>query len=451
MQKQARKDFRIFRGWAGALILRPWFDRVGVRAVADWYLPLSRAWAAGVAAQGDVDAFREALGLDAAALPRAAKILTRLDHRRRRGDEANAQWEDALFGSVDPGPRALEAAENRRLERSVACMVTRGSFLPVRRKVQKIAWKVDSPAAVQAAHGHRLAGPSVAFPPPPPDTIVDISRGIARNGRMESWLRMTSPVLGDTAWARVFRPADGPVHGAIVSLHGVFMEQDAWTMADPVTDLVDRGFCVIRPEGPWHGRRCPPGTYGGELVFAEGLLGFIRTFEAWAAEVALFTRWAHAHISPRVAVAGISLGALTAQLVVTACRYWPADMRPDAALLIATTDDIVDGALNGSLARAVGMVEHLWMAGWTRDEVRRWAPLIEPAAAPAIDPSGIVMALGDVDTVTPFASGRAFADRWKIPAENMFVAHRGHFTTALGLYRDPAPLLRLAELLETWP
>jgi hypothetical protein len=171
-------------------------------------------------------------------------------------------------------------------------------------------------------------------------------------------------------------------------------------------------------------------------------------FQAWVAEVALFVRWARSAIGPRVAVAGISLGALTSQLVVSACGSWPAEMRPDAALLITTTDDVVDGALNGSLARAVGMVERLWMAGWTRDDVERWSPLIEPSGTPAIDPARIVMALGNIDTVTPFAGGKAFAGRWNIAAENLFVGHRGHFTTALGLYRNPAPLHRLATLLK---
>lgn len=445
MSSPSRKDFRLFRGWTGGLILRPWFDWVGVRAVARWYLPLSRAWAAGVAAEGSVAALTGSLGIDPAILPGAEKILARIETRRSLGIDANGQWEKAFFGPVDPGPVVLARAEAARFKRSTVLMAMRGSFLPVRRNVRKIDWKIAPPDAVMEAHGGRLAAPS-AFPAPA-ETAVDRSRTIVRDGRIEGWLRMTSPVLGDTAWARVFRPANGPVHGTVVSLHGVFMEQDSWAMADPVTDLVSRGFCVIRPEGPWHGRRCPPGTYGGEMVFAAGILGFIETFQAWVAEVALFIRWARAEIGPRVAVAGISLGALTCQLVVSACGAWPAAMRPDAALLITSTNDIVDGALNGSLAREVGILEHLWMAGWTRDGMHRWRPLVEPAAEPAIDPSRIVMALGDVDTVTPYATGRLFAGEWRIPPENLFVRRQGHFTTALGLYRYPAALDRLATIV----
>ncbi len=447
MQKRARTDFRLFRGWTGGLLLHPWLDWLAVRGVANWYLPLSRAWAAGVAVQGAVPAFAESLGIDPALLPKAEKVLARLEHRRRLSSEANEHWEKAFFGPVDPGPEALAAAEAARFKRSTTFMATRGAFLPVRRNVRRVDWRIAAASRVLAEQGHRLAAPSTAFPAPD-ETTIDFSRTIVRNGRIEGWLWMTSPVLGDMAWARVFRPASGPVHGTVVSLHGVFMEQDSWGMADPVTDLVKEGFCVIRPEGPWHGRRCPPGCYGGEMVFAEGILGFVEVFQAWVAEVALFVRWARQEIGPRVAVAGISLGALTSQLVVSACGSWPQDMRPDAALLITTTNDIVDGALNGSLAREIRILENLWMAGWTRDEMQRWQPLVEPRDEPAIDPRRIVMSLGDADTITPYASAREFAGRWRIPEENLFVRHRGHFTTALGLYHNPAPLHRLATIMK---
>jgi hypothetical protein len=57
------------------------------------------------------------------------------------------------------------------------------------------------------------------------------------------------------------------------------------------------------------------------------------------------------------------------------------------------------------------------------------------------------MALGDVDTVTPYPGGRALAETWGIPAENLFVTHRGHFSASLGLCRDSGPLDRLCSIL----
>jgi len=41
----------------------------------------------------------------------------------------------------------------------------------------------------------------------------------------------------------------------------------------------------------------------------------------------------------------------------------------------------------------------------------------------------------------------ALAAQWGIPPENLLVKHQGHFSTALGLYDDRAPLDRFAQIL----
>jgi hypothetical protein len=57
------------------------------------------------------------------------------------------------------------------------------------------------------------------------------------------------------------------------------------------------------------------------------------------------------------------------------------------------------------------------------------------------------MLIGTSDTVTPGAGGMALAQRWGLPAENLFLRDQGHFSVALGLERDAAPLARLAAIL----
>ena len=189
------------------------------------------------------------------------------------------------------------------------------------------------------------------------------------------------------------------MRGTIVSLHGVLMEQDMWSIADPVGQMLEDDFCVIRPEGPWHGRRCPAGQYGGEAIFARGILGFIELFEAWVAGTALWIDWARAETGGPVGLSGISLGALTAQIVAAHCDRWERDIRPDAVLLITTTGDMANGALRGNLRKV----------GWHKDDVVRWIPLIEPGDTIALDPSAIVMALGAADTVMPHWAA------WRLP------------------------------------
>ncbi len=54
------------------------------------------------------------------------------------------------------------------------------------------------------------------------------------------------------------------------------------------------GIRVIRPEGPWHGRRRLPGTYGGEPVLARGPGGLLDYFHAHVIELGRLVAWARA-------------------------------------------------------------------------------------------------------------------------------------------------------------
>ncbi|MCH9050416.1 MAG: hypothetical protein IIA72_04965, partial [Proteobacteria bacterium] len=60
---------RLLAGPVADLVLRPWFDRLAIPAIADWYCPLSRAWAAALVADGAPERFADALGFDAASGP----------------------------------------------------------------------------------------------------------------------------------------------------------------------------------------------------------------------------------------------------------------------------------------------------------------------------------------------------------------------------------------------
>jgi hypothetical protein len=429
------------------LILRPWFDAVAVRALTRWYLPVSRAWGTGVLAAGDFDRFVAISGGNRRKLSKYAAVLTELDDLHRTYKEALANWEESFFETADISRDRLVASADARYTAATHFMGMRRKFLSLRRSFSQVAWSIAQASEVQTLHGARLAAGADKFPAPSvtPVSLSKLAKG--PKGR-EGWAKMPSPArpAEDTSWAHVFWP-EGKPRGTIVSLHGVLMEQDMWPIADPVSQLVEDGFCVVRLEGPWHGRRCPAGQYGGENIFARGLLGFIELFESWVAEVALWVKWARSENGGPVGVSGISLGALTTQLVAANCGTWPREMRPDAVLLITTSGDVADGTLNGSLAGMLNMGGQLADAGWGQDDIAPWRPLLEPGDAVALDPAAIVMALGSADTVTPYSGGKALADQWGVPAENRLVKKQGHFSTALGLYHDRAPLRRLAQVL----
>ena len=66
-----------------------------------------------------------------------------------------------------------------------------------------------------------------------------------------------------------------------------------------------------------------------------------------------------------MALAGISLGALTSQLAFGAAPGWPAAMRPDEALLVVTTGDVGAILTDGALPRDLAMAPRLEVAGWS--------------------------------------------------------------------------------------
>ena len=169
---------------------------------------------------------------------------------------------------------------------------------------------------------------------------------------------------GTTAWAHVYTPAERADPASVIYLHGIVMETEMWQgIADPVTELAGRGIRVIRPEGPWHGRRRVAGLYGGEPVMARGPAGMIELFEAWIAELGALIAWARSTSNGPVAIGGVSLGALTAQLAASVAPAWPEALRPDALLLVTTTGLVLDALREGALARAIGAGDALDRGG----------------------------------------------------------------------------------------
>ena len=441
----------LFTGFAGGALLRPWFDTLALHLVAKWYLPLSRGWAAAMGSKGSYDQFREDIGPAADRLGQARSLLVEMFDRQRLYNDLVAAWEEDFFGEVAPAPARLLLRELERVKQANGFMAMRRSFLPIRKMLPAAKWDIASPAAVAEKQAGRLADPKLAFAAPAQAPVAE-SHAVAGPRGPEFWIKMPSPsaVTGDTAWARVQTPKTGPIRGVLILLHGIGLEPEMWrSMAAPAASLIDQGICLISPEGPWHGRRCPDGEYGGERILSRRPLGFLDLFEAWVAECALWTGWARERFGAPVALGGVSLGALTAQIAVSAAANWPEAQRPDASILITTTGDMVATAFEGSLAEETKLKDRTVAAGWDRDALASFGALLQPGDRPGLSSDRIVIVLGDADTVTPYRGGRELAKQWAIPDDNLFVSHRGHFSTALGVCRDTGPLERLRALLSS--
>jgi len=431
-------------GLCGRVIFRPWFDAVAVRVVTRGYFPVSRGWAAAWAADGDLERFREGTG---AGLPDfvARRALANIAESARTYEAGTAAWQAALFAPLLPSGDLLIAAERTRNRAAFRFMRGRSALLPWLRRLPPVRWSVTPPEEVEARHGSRLASPEAAYPPPLRREI-DISHAVTGNGRRTYWLRFPSSVLGDTAWAKVIEPEAVDNPPTLIFLHGIGVEPEMWPpTADPLDAFIKHGVRIVRPTAPWHAQRMLRGFYGGEPIIARGPDGLLTCFQGWVAETAAIVGWARNAGSATVAVGGYSLGALASQLVASAGRNWPENLHADALFLVTTTGRAL-GIVDGSLARGIGLAAELDRTGWTRSELERWLPLLEPHGSPVMSPRNIVMILGEADDLTPFAGGVALARQWNVPPENLFLRRQGHFSAALGLLSDPAPIERLLEL-----
>jgi pimeloyl-ACP methyl ester carboxylesterase len=428
----------------GDVLWRPWFDGVASRTLTDVYFPLSRAWAAALAADGSVPAFLREMGLGWQP-PLLGAALTRLARDRDALARADRVWERAMFDGIgDPAD-----AERARRRAATRLMAGRLQFLPLLGRLPRMASAITDPAEVEARHAGRLADRGHAFGLPA--FMPKIVRGgaIESDGVRTYWARFASPIEpGGTAWARVSEPVGATDAPSLVVLHGIGLEQEFWPETPDAFDaLLVRGVRLIRPELPAHGRRRPEGFFGGEAILARAPLGTLDFFHAAVVEAGIWVAWARG-LGPRVGLGGVSLGALTSQMAATAAADWPEASRPDALLLLTPGGDFMAIAFEGELTQAVGLGAELARHGWSRAALTRWQPLLEPRGMPAIAPERIVAALGDADRITPYGSAAELLGRWGVPRDNVFTeANRGHFTTFFHLALDPGPLDRFRSVL----
>jgi len=438
----------------GDLFARPWFDRLALRALGNWFFPLSRLWAAARVADGSVEAYFNAVPLQPS-LKLARQIERKLRHFEKvRLDvhEADEAWQHAFFGPAGASNAELARLERQRLAASNRYNALRWSFatLGVRDKISAIAWDIPEPDTVEKLYGPHVADADGLFAAPGPMPEVAVSQRMKARHGVNYWLHFASPSerMNDQVTARVYEPDGAENPPTLIFGHGICVEFDHWRgMIDDVEDMVRLGFRVVRPEAPWHGRRVPKGRYGGETFIATAPLGALDLFTGAAREWSVLMDWCRRNTTAPVAVGGSSLGAMTAQLVGDRSQGWPDRLQPDAMFLVTHCGRIEDAVTRGSLARVWGVHEATTARGWTPEMVGRYLPLLNPRDELAVPADKVVTVLGSRDEATPFDSGKALIERWQVPAENAFIWPLGHFSVPVGLLRDPRPLRRLRTIM----
>lgn len=444
---------RLSRGVSGTLLARPWFDSAGLFALRRWFFPLSRLWAAARAAHGDADRF-----WDEVPIPprlehhaRLAAVLARFEQSRAAVNAIEAEWTRVMFGPADSSPGYRAAVEAARIDARHAYNAARRHFrFLLGRNVPRVRMTIETPEQTAAVYGAALAGLAPFVAPPDPMPLVERSQPISSATGTDYWLRFSSPSgrLADQVVARVHEPVGAADPPTIVFGHGICVEFDHWHgMIDECRALSRLGFRVVRPEAPWHGRRVPDGSFGGERVIAAFPTGALDTFTGALREWTVLADWARSRSAAPLVFGGSSLGALTAQLAAARSRDWPQRLRPDALFLVTHTGDIAEAVMNGALTTMWGDPKEAERRGWTAELAGRYFGLLAPSAELPVPPERIVSVLGKRDVVLPFDSGRRLIETWRVPPSNAFVWDRGHFSVPMSLIRNDAPQRRLAEVV----
>jgi len=445
---------RFMRRFAGLALANPMFDRFGIWALRRLYFPVSRLWAAARIARGDPAAFYDAVPMQGRLedVGRLRAALARFEEARAAVNALEAEWARVFFGPEETAPAYRLAVETARRNRRHAYNRTRKEFrFLLSGAVPRVKAEIATPGEVAPVYEGVLADPAEFFAPPSEMPIVEQSRSVAGSVGMDSWLRFKSPSprLGDVVYARVHEPkgvADPPT---IIYGHGVCVEFDHWHgMIDETEALCAAGLRVIRPEAPWHGRRVPPGNYGGERVLGTFPLGILDAMLGAVREWAVLIDWARRTSRGPVVLGGSSLGALTSQLVASHANDWPERLRPQALFLVTHCGRMSDAVLNGELSHMFVDPRVVEAKGWSPEQAERYLSLIDPRRAPVVPAERIVSVLGEKDVITPFASGKPLVESWALPAQNLFVWPRGHFSVPMTLIRNDAPTRRFCEIVQ---
>ena len=459
MRSQVEKALGLLRGSEAIepYVFRPWLDSLSFRTIVDVYFPLSRAWALAEDCGYDSAAFLERLPATLPSFLENAAVVERgtewmLTSAREaaetyRAEEAN--WRKAFFAEKPPEGPVLAKRQAARLKAADAFSASRSYFLPLKLlgRTPGLNWNVAPPEQVERRFGPYLDKPEALLDPAVDLPVFEESHGFVERGRRHRWLRAPGSKEGGAQgadaqakplWAHVIEPEGAKDPPTLLFLHGIAMETEMWVgFEDAVSLAVDRGFRVIRPEGPWHGRRRLSGYFGGEPVLSWGPLGFLTYITSHLREAGQLIAWARGEGGGPVAQLGLSLGGLTSQRLGTAANHWPEAFRPDALMLLVVSGRAGSLEIGGRLARELGIPQKMAECGWSEETLAPYCFFAEPQEAPPLPPSRLFMLLGRHDELMPIDDGLALAKRWKVPDKNLSVTEQGHFSASLGLSDRP--------------
>ncbi len=191
-----------------------------------------------------------------------------------------------------------------------------------------------------------------------------------------------------------FYPAPNELQsrGAVFLLHGLTMNTDLFWR--PVVRMFrHEGFDVFLPAAPFHFRRIPPGTEGGEYVVAAHFLRTVDTVRQGVTDLRGLVRAYKALTDKPVGVVGFSMGGMMG-------GWLDVLEQPDFSVLVVPALQVEPTFFELELGR-------LWRRNLKRtdvgehmDQIREWIRWIEPVSHPLkADPASVLVMVAEHDAI----------------------------------------------------
>jgi pimeloyl-ACP methyl ester carboxylesterase len=438
---------RVITSPLGRLFHSRLFERFKIASV-DTEFRVLRARAAADLAGEDVDAFLNELGvtdpIDDSLAEQIVKALASHSGAKAEYERIAAEWDDLFWGDSESTVDERTRLEKQRREAGSRWISPQQTFkfLAKTELVEIVDFDVPDPASTLDRWA--AVGEADVYSPPDTRPEVEVSRTMRGPGTREYLVRFPSPsaYVDDAAYARVYEPVDCPEDESLPTLvfcTGLAMACDAieyWTEEEYVgRSIAPRGYRVVLPIPPWHGRREIPGSYTGEPYLARMPESAIELYSTQAAEIAVLTDWARSLGAPTVGVGGISLGGIVTTLVASHADAWPTEWRPDFAVPVAPSARVDDLLFDSSLTEILGVTDALQAAGWTPESMDELGHLLRAPDSAGIDPERIYPVGGLRDEMTQYRPTKAVFQKWGVPASNFTEWDCGHFGVLLRVMR----------------
>ncbi len=214
--------------------------------------------------------------------------------------------------------------------------------------------------------------------------------------------------------------------GGVFLLHGLMMNTDLFWR--PVVRMFrHEGFDVFLPAAPFHFRRTPPGTEGGEYVVAAHFLRAVDTIRQGVTDLRGLLRSYRALTDKPVGVVGFSMGGLMG-------GWLDVLEQPDFSVLMVPALQVEPTFFDLELGR-------LWRRNFGRtdvgaheEQVREWIRWMEPVSHPMkADPASVLLVVAEHDAIVrlPELQEGGVIRRWKgVKVERM---PHGHVSMAFSL------------------